>query len=312
MSPWSYYYKSALKSSFYESRRKYDIAGWLEDIARGHSIFKSKHGHDYAKFKIDFLTGLYLKERKSHFRNLFSQVLLLLALYVITSVSLLMIGGWLVLKGQLTVGQLVADELVLSVSLYGISQLGKDFESFYDVVASCEKLSQFQNIPSDRKSGIATPAQDWDISFKEVSHLNRQDSYLFNFDIKHSKNYAVFSEGFSIRNLIIDMLQGFTLPNRGIIELNGEDLSKYDLYEYRSRIGLIDSSPFIEGTVYEFLSIRSDEISQNEIIEVLKILDLDKFVLGMEEGLSERIIPSGWPFFETEQILLKTARIHLS
>ncbi len=309
---WSSYYKDSLKSSFYESRRKYDIAGWLEDIARGHSIFKSQNGHDYAKFKIDFLTGLYLKDRKTHFRNLFSQVLLLLALYVVASVLLLVIGGWLILKGQLTVGQLVAAELVLSVSLYGISQLGKDFEGFYDLVASCEKLSQFQNIPSDKKGGDLVPENDWHISFKDVSYKNRQHSYLFNFDIHDGQNYAIFSEGFSIRSLVIDMIHGFTEPHHGIIELNGKNLIDYDLYEYRAKIGVIDDSPLIEGTVGEYLSLGSKGISKPEIVDVLKILDLEKVILrDNEEGLNLRVIPSGWPFSETEKLLLKTARILL-
>jgi putative ABC transport system ATP-binding protein len=309
---WSSYYKESLKSSFYESRRKYDIAGWLEDIARGHSIFKSQNGHDYAKFKIDFLTGLYLKDRKTHFRNLFSQVLLLLALYVVASVLLLVIGGWLILKGQLTVGQLVAAELVLSVSLYGISQLGKDFEGFYDLVASCEKLSQFQNIPSDKKGGDPVPENDWHISFKDVSYKNRQHSYLFNFDIHDGQNYAIFSEGFSIRSLVIDMIHGFTEPHHGIIELNGKNLIDYDLYEYRAKIGVIDDSPLIEGTVGEYLSLGSKGISKPEIVDVLKILDLEKVILrDNEEGLNLRVIPSGWPFSETEKLLLKTARILL-
>ncbi len=308
---WVFYYKGAVKSSFYESRRKYDIAGWLEDIARGHTIFKSQKGHDYAKFKLNFLTGLYLKERKAHFTHLFSQSLLLLALYVFASVLLLVIGGWLVLGGEITVGQLVAAELILSVSLYGISQMGKDLESVYDLIASCEKLSQFQNIPADKKGGISLPQSRWNLNFRDISYQNRQNSYKFNFSINGGRNYAIFSEGFSTKNLIIDMIHGFISPSHGKIELNGQDLAKYNLYEYRAQIGFIDNSPLIEGTVGEFLSIGSSAVSEAEINEVLKIVGLGKTMSENVEGLSLRIIPSGWPFSETEQILLKTARILL-
>ncbi len=82
---------------------------------------------------------------------MFSQVILLLTLYAVASVSLLVLGGWLVLKGQLTIGQLVAAELILSAVLYSFSQLGRDLENFYDLVASCQKLSKFYNFSIEKK-----------------------------------------------------------------------------------------------------------------------------------------------------------------
>ncbi|MBM5782098.1 MAG: ABC transporter ATP-binding protein [Pelagibacterales bacterium] len=305
---WILYYKKALKSAFYESRRKYDIVGWLEDIARGHLSFKSKAGHDYAKYKINFLTGLYLEERKQHFKSLFSQTILLLALYVVSSISLLMIGGLLVLKGQLTIGQLAAAELVLSTSLYGISQFGKDFESFYDLIASCEKLSQFQNIPSDRKNGLKLPSENINIKFKDVFFRNNSNSYLLNIDITYNKSYAILSEGFSTKKLILDMMLGFTKPEQGSIQLNGVNLKDFDLYEYRSEISLIDNSPLIEASIKEYLTLGSETISDAEINNILTAVKLDEHILQLQDGILSRIIPSGWPFSQTEKILLKIAR----
>lgn len=143
---WSRFYKQAIASSLAKSQTKYDIAEYFEEIA---------HSPTSANFdieqKINSLTGDYLKERKSRFRSLFFQVILLLALYAIASVSLITIGGWLVLKSQLTIGQLVAAELILSALLYNFSQLGRDLENFYDLVASCQKLSKFYNFSIEKK-----------------------------------------------------------------------------------------------------------------------------------------------------------------
>jgi len=139
---WSRFYKQAVASSFAKSQAKYDIVKCFEEIENGNSDVEQK---------INSLTGHYLKDRKSRFRSLFSQVILLLALYVVASVSLLVIGGWLVLKGQLTIGQLVAAELILSALLYNFSQLGRDLENFYDLAASCQKLSKFYNFSIEKK-----------------------------------------------------------------------------------------------------------------------------------------------------------------
>jgi biotin carboxyl carrier protein len=145
---WSRFYKQAVNHSLSKSQTKYDIVKCFEEIK------ESASDDSDVEQRINFLTGNYLKERKLRFRSLFFQVILLLALYAISSVCLLVIGGWLVLKGQLTIGQLVAAELILSALLYNFSQLGRDLENFYDLVASCQKLSKFYNFSIEKKDFI--------------------------------------------------------------------------------------------------------------------------------------------------------------
>lgn len=142
---WTRFYKQAIAGSFAKSQTKYQIVECFEAIAENRS---SDLGIEE---KINSLTGNYLKERKLRFRSLFSQVILLLTLYTVASVLLLIIGGWLVLKNQLSIGQLVAAELILSALLYSFSQLGRDLENFYDMTASCQKLSKFYNFPIEKK-----------------------------------------------------------------------------------------------------------------------------------------------------------------
>ena len=169
------------------------MAGWLEDIARNNILFKSAIGKNYAIFKTDFLTEQYLKERKAHFSQLFTQFSLMLTLYAVASSLLLIIGGYLVINGQLSIGQLVASELILSTTLYGISELGRDFENFYDIVGACEKLSQFYNIPQENIGLEKIEDNHIDIKFNHVvdSYFGRE--FKFNFTLKHHKNYIISS-----------------------------------------------------------------------------------------------------------------------
>lgn len=140
---WSNFSEKAIAGSFSKSRIKYDIVRSFGEI-------NSSSDNGYLE-KINSLSGDYLRERKLRFRSLFIQVILLLSLYVLSSVVLLVVGGWLILKGQLTLGQLVAAELILSVTLYNFSQLGRDLENFYDLIASCQKLSQFYDHTIEKK-----------------------------------------------------------------------------------------------------------------------------------------------------------------
>lgn len=143
---WHCFYMKAIASSLTKSQAKYEIVKSFEKITQNSSINNLEHIAE-----INSLTGDYLKSRKLRFRSLFSQVILLFVLYAIASVALLLIGGFLILKGQLTIGQLVAAELILSAILYNFSQLGRDLESFYDLVASCQKLSKFYNFSLQKK-----------------------------------------------------------------------------------------------------------------------------------------------------------------
>jgi putative ABC transport system ATP-binding protein len=308
---WKFHYRNAQVSAYFESRRKFDLVGWLEDIAGNATLFKSRQGNNYAKFKIDFLLGQYLKERKRHFRSLFTQTTLLLALYVVASTALLMIGGFLVVKEQLTIGQLVAAELVISIVLYEISRFGRDFSNFYDLVASCEKLSQFQNIPLEEKKLIALEPADgaFDIKLEEVLYLSENRQFKFNLQFESGKNYLIATKGFSTKKALIDLIHGFEIPNSGAINFNGENIENYDKYALRDKIGIIDNEPLLEGTVGEYLFFNNREISQNEVTNAIKTVGLEKKILRSKEGLNMRIIPSGFPFSESEKILLKIARI---
>ena len=305
---WKSFCKKGFITKFYSSRRKYDMAGWLEDIARNNSLFKSEIGQKYAIFKTDFLTEQYLEERKSHFSQLFAQFSLMLALYAVASSLLLIIGGYLVTKGQLSIGQLVASELILSTTLYGISQLGRDFETFYDIVGACEKLSQFYNIPQENTGVEKIDTDHIDIKFNHVVDIYFEREFKFNFSLKHHKNYIISTHNLSSQKILIELLYCLRKPVRGTLEFNNIEIENIDIANLRSKIALIDNSSFIEGNIEEYLTFNNKNISKKLINEVLQVTGLDKALQRFNEGLNLRIIPTGYPLSESEKILLKIAR----
>ena len=62
-------------------------------------------------------------------------------------------GGWLVINRQLTLGQLVAAELIVSLVVASVSKIGKYAESYYDLMSSAEKLGLITDLPLDRTGG---------------------------------------------------------------------------------------------------------------------------------------------------------------
>mgnify|MGYP002654653969 CR=1 FL=1 len=74
-------------------------------------------------------------------------------MYAAASAALLGLGGWLVIENQLTLGQLVAAELVLSAAFLGVAQLGSYLGYFYDLFAAVEEISQFYDVEQEQPKG---------------------------------------------------------------------------------------------------------------------------------------------------------------
>ncbi|MBL6665164.1 MAG: ABC transporter ATP-binding protein [Rickettsiales bacterium] len=304
---WNLFYRKSTLYAFVESRRKYDMAGWLEEIARNTDSFKSEVAQKYARLKVNFLTQQYLKERKKHFYYLFRQIIALFLLYAIANALLLIFGGYLVINNQLSLGQLVASELVLSAILYRISKFGKDFENFYDLVAACEKLSQFYNIPLTSNKGISMSYEKLDITFEKVEKHFLNDDYQFNLRFEDDKSYLISTNNSSTQALLMDLLKRYELCDRGSILFNNNDIKKININNLHSKISTIDDSLMIEGNLREYLTLNLKTCEDNleQLLDDLGVMD---FMKKNNLDLNSRIIPSGWPFFDNEKVILKVAK----
>ena len=178
---WGY---RALKESISLSEAKYRTARHLEDIARANSFFKAAGHIDYAISKIDRLTAEYIGHRKKLFRLVFKQHVALLLLYALASAGLLGIGGLQVVHGQLTLGQLVAAELILSAVFYSVSTLANYFRKIYDLGASVEEIHRMFDIPLEEISGqMHLPQRPASLVFKNAEFSDINSSARFDFTI---------------------------------------------------------------------------------------------------------------------------------
>ena len=104
----------------------------------------------FALDRSDRLTVDYLDARRMHYRIVLRQLLFALGLQAVVATALLGLGGWLVIQGQLTLGQLVAAELIVTVIVGSFAKMGKHLESFYDLLASMDKLGHLFDLPTER------------------------------------------------------------------------------------------------------------------------------------------------------------------
>ncbi|MFM7845411.1 MAG: ABC transporter transmembrane domain-containing protein, partial [Planctomycetota bacterium] len=145
--------RGAVRTAIDESKAKYAVGAWLEELSTCNVTFKGAGGPALALAITDQLTTDYLQARRQHFRVLMRQIIFAVGLQAVGSSLLLGIGGWLVLDGQLTLGQLVAAELIVAVILGSFAKFGKQMESFYDLLAAVDKVGHLLDLPTERTHG---------------------------------------------------------------------------------------------------------------------------------------------------------------
>ncbi len=139
--------RGAVPTAVEESEAKYAMARWVEGVARAPERFCDAEGARGAAVSADALVRAYLSARKRHFRVLLRQAVGGVSAQMVATVALLGLGGWLVMRGELTLGQLVAAELVVGALGANLSKLGKLLESAYDLLASVDKLGKVVDLP---------------------------------------------------------------------------------------------------------------------------------------------------------------------
>ena len=143
----------AVETSISESRMKYDLVNWFEEIAHFPFLFKGPGGAELATRRANRHVTGYVTARAGHFRILMRQIAGLLVLQVVAGAGLLVVGGWLVLSREITLGQLVASELIMSGIVASLLKLGKKLEAWYDAMAAMDKLGHIVDLETERTDG---------------------------------------------------------------------------------------------------------------------------------------------------------------
>ncbi|MGB5311736.1 MAG: hypothetical protein WBN38_06685, partial [Polyangiales bacterium] len=186
-------------TSIAESKAKYAVAGWLEEMARHPLSFKVAGGRQLAQLEVENLAKSYLDQRHRHFRVVYRQVVGALAIEVLASVTLLAVGGWLVIERELSIGQLVAAELIVTAVVASIAKLGGKVEIFYDLVAGVDKLGEILDLPLERSQGDNPPRdRDSTIGLRvvdaELSGDSEEQPVSVSFELRPGERLSISAE----------------------------------------------------------------------------------------------------------------------
>jgi putative ABC transport system ATP-binding protein len=300
--------RGAVRTAVEESRSKYDLVAWLEEIARHPTAFRAREPMWFALGRADKLVADYLHHRGLHFRILMRQVIGSWVLYAIASATLLGVGGWLVISRQLTLGQLIAAELVLALVVSGFSKLGKHLETYYDLLAAMDKLGYLTDLPleesgSEKPHAVAGPSRlvvtgvDWHGIVHDAS-----------FVLEPGERVAMMGVSGAGKSTLFDIICRYREPEAGAVRLNGQDVRMAQISEFREQVALVRGVEIFEGTILDNVRMGREACDSVRVKEALERAGLLHELEALPDGLNTKLATGGRPLSGGQAIRLMLAR----
>lgn len=293
-------YNSGITTSLKESKYKYKVVSWLQEIARNNFSFRKETSFEFALNKNNNLVSQYLDYRERHFEIIKRQYFQLIIFKVIITAGLLFIGGYLVLNQKMNIGQFVAAEIIILLVINSVEKIVVGLETLYDVLTAVEKIGQITDLQTETSQSLTN-----EICYNNISIEAENINYKFpgstanvlnkiSFKIEDSEKILLDGDNGSGKTTLIRILSGLIQPTSGGFFINDDTYRKIDLQQYRSQIATIinGETPF-EGTILENITFNNPAITQEDIKWAIESVKLGSFIKSLPKGLDTKIFPEG-------------------
>lgn len=307
--------KRGLDASIAESKHKYRIAHWIQEVARTLISFKMSGRTSMAINKNDAMLSDYLDAREGHFQVLKIQFIQLIIFKVLVTGGLLFIGGILVLNQQMNIGQFVAAEIIILLIIGSIEKIILGVESFYDILTSLEKMGQVVDKELEDQTG-EEPFKIGEPLTVELDGIVYKgfngERILKNVSLKINPGDKILLSGpnGSGKSSLLRVIGGLVEPSTGAIYVNNISLTSIKLNHYRSLLGksVSEESPF-EGTILDNITLGDKEVTKQDVQWALEKTGLLSFVKLQPKGLNTMIYPEGiqMPYSISKKLVLARA-----
>lgn len=305
--------RGAVGSAIRESRVKYAVAAWLQDLTRNPTAFKLHGGSQLALDRADQLAIDWLNARRVHFRVVMRQIIFALVLQALAATALLGIGGWLVIRGELALGQLVAAELIVMMIVGSFAKIGKHLESFFDLLASMDKLGHLFDLSTEPQDKLIhlTETKPAVVSVRGVSYEYPQGGQVLGnieLSLASGAKVAVAGPAGAGKSTLLDLLAGLRTPTEGHIELDGLDLRELRPDSLREHLALARGIEIFPGSIDENVHLNRRQVSGQEVRAALDAVGLLDEATRLPDGLRTPLQVGGAPLTHSQCLRLMLAR----
>jgi putative ABC transport system ATP-binding protein len=304
---WSFFGPNGVKAGRPESDSRYMAMGWMDEILRARPLFMSSSGRKFAEKKFVSLLGDWNLKRNNLFNQQFAQTISLQFFNAFVYSSLLGIGYLLVKKGELSVGQLVAAFIVVTMLLSSLPRLQNFFLSIYDYSTNIDNLAEFWSHPVEEERELHHLQQGpMNFSFNKTEY---PENVCLNLTLRPGEKVYAYVRSFAAARTLVKALEGFLPPMKGDMLIDGLRWDDLNFSQHRERLAVIGIGRFFSGSVRENMTAFSNKpISITEIEDALERVGLLEKIKSLPMGIDDQILPNGYPLSLSESIALQVAR----
>ena len=312
-----------LKATINMSYAKYDTLHWMQEISYNLLHFKATDSQGILMQRTDELLSKYIETRQKRFGILVRQFLASVCWQALAHGGLIATAAWLLYIGQLTLGQLVAAEVVLSGLLFSFDGLIKRMGHIFYFMTGLYELDEFFSLPKDQATaalsvplpdptvhGIRITCKDLTVSHPDMPGLFEH----FNLEVMPGEKIAVYASTTAAKTALARVLAGLETPTGGVIRYNGVDLRHIDLDAInRCRGFMIDSQlTLFEGTIEDNIVLGRSYIPYSDVRWAMRFTELEEDVDALPQGLKTHVRAPGKIFAQTHILRILLSRAILS
>lgn len=289
-----------LQSSINESKYKYRVAHWLEELGRAIQSFKLGGTSDLPLRKTDYNVNGYLKYRTIHFNVLLTQFSFIVLFKAAVVGGMLIVGTMLVVSREITLGQLVASEIVIILIINSVEKIIMYMDVVYDLLTAVDKIAHVTDLPIERFGGLdVTPRHEKGFAI-DVRNL----SYTFpdngvglsdvNLSILPGERVCISGPGGSGKTVLTNIISGLYSNYQGAVTLDGYSMRDLDLSHLREKIAKnISVEDIFDGTILDNLSVGNAHTSATQVLAALQRVGLADTINSLPDGLSTHLVSGG-------------------
>lgn len=293
-----------LRSSIDESKYKYKVVQWLEELARAINSFKLAGNTDLPIRRADTTVSNYLKHRKSHFSVLMTQFSFIVIFKTLVTASLLTMGTILVVNREITLGQFVAAEVIIILILNAVEKTIMNMDVVYDLFTAVDKISHITDLPLEKVGGLDFPSHlhgGYSVEMKNLKfRYHDKTNYALSgitLQIKAAEKICIAGPGNSGKSTLANIIAGFHTDYEGVLTINNYSLRDLDITHLRDRIAKnISTEDIFDGTILENITLGSPTRTVEDVLAAIRIAHLEDEINSLPEGLNTHLVSAGKGF----------------
>lgn len=294
-----------LKSSIQESKYKYKVVYWLEEMARTLYSFKLAGNTVLPLKKTDYFVNNYLKNRSAHFKVLITQYSFILLFKAIVTGGLLILGTILVVQREITLGQFVASEVIIILVLGSVEKIIMYMDVVYDMLTAVDKISQVTDLPLERSGGIDIPASQMEkglrVNLNSISYTYPEAKLPslkdLTLEVKEGSSLCISGGSGAGKTTLTNIIAGIHQKYDGILTYNDLSLRDLDSTYIRDKIGKnVSQEDIFEGSILENILVGTPTSGVEDAISAIKEVGLTDQINLLTEGLNTQVLSGGKGF----------------